>query len=104
LGWHKITLTRDQIAHLEGNRLMQHFGDLNLNAGGPNDSALFSALMPGSQWNVAYYFSPKASVIGAALIQKYRGFTCEAPDRDSVSLVHGRDPVAWELLGPSRKS
>ncbi|HLG15634.1 MAG TPA: hypothetical protein VJH03_14200 [Blastocatellia bacterium] len=92
-----MKLSLKQVAAGEHMRLCYAFLDLNIKAGMPGESALFTELTGGGYHA---YFSPSAGAIATELIERYGGQPCERPRRSGplgLGLATGY-PEAWQLL------
>ena len=97
MSWHKISLTLEQIEK-QGvlQQIEKQFEQIYLTAQGPSDMAMFSD-NDYTDSHINIYFTPGCSPACDALISKYQGEGCPAPDVEQVSLVTGNDD-AEDLL------
>ena len=93
--WYKVTLSDNDIRAHRMTELQDAFSDLHLEAGDPDDAAIFHTndAGPGS----VLYFSPAASRIAMQLVVQFTGVETAAPTRDGLGLFVGR-PLAWETV------
>ncbi|HSS44189.1 MAG TPA: hypothetical protein VLO07_02520 [Thermoanaerobaculia bacterium] len=91
--WRKIFLSRDQILDGTQMRIVFQASDIFKKAGGPADAALFTSTVPNAKHGVELYFSPGATALAEALIDKHGGVACDPPMAENVSLSAGKHRV-----------
>jgi len=96
MSWYKISLTKDQVANHQGNRLIDEFQEIYSEEDAPEEMALFSGndLTEGR----TYYFSPGAVKYVLIILSFYTGSKCDAPLYEEVSLELGTGDAKDRLL------
>jgi len=84
---YKVTLTNDQIANGQGQKLINEFQEIFSEEGEPEDMALFSST--GDAEGQTYYFSPGAVKYAMIILSFYSGSRCDAPPFEAVALALG---------------
>lgn len=94
VSWFKVSLTSNQVASGEINKIQHEFDNLYHAAGRPKDMALFSATLPVSKDDFAVlYFSPVSLSVATSLISKYSGTACEAPKKGFALLAGNKSAL-----------
>ncbi|HIE64230.1 MAG: hypothetical protein ABGX83_01860 [Nitrospira sp.] len=98
--WYKVSLTKDQLANNQANKLVGEFQEIYSEEEEPEEMALFS-------WNDdtegrTYYFSPGAVKYVLIILSFYSGSKCDAPSFEEVTLTLGARDAKERLL--SRKT
>jgi len=97
MGWHKISLTKDQIEEQGAIQTIEkQFEKLFIDADGPLEMALLSE-NEYTDDKISIYFTPVCSPSCDELISQYDGNECEPPSIDHVFLLDG-DDEALDLL------
>lgn len=96
MGWHKVSLTAEQIVNGEGYKLERAFETIFTASGAPKDMALFSRRS--SSGGVDYYFSPDALQLSKKIVDEYRGVPCPKPSKDGIRFIIGHDSYREEVI------
>lgn len=89
MSWYKITLTPEQIANKEKERVMQNFLSLYMIALAPKDMALIAN---GKEFEI--YLSPGSLPYSQKLVEDYHAVSSEKPTGKIALLVGHRDVLA----------
>lgn len=93
--WYKVTLSDDDILADRLNMLRDAFSRLHVEAGDPDDTAIFATDDEGP--GCVLYFSPGAARIATRLVLEFSGVDTAAPLRYGVILLTGRH-LAWSSV------
>ena len=96
--WRKIVLSSRQVVTAEIQRIQNLFETLYLEAGSPEDMALFSSITPKRPEDcVTLYFSPGSRQFAAVIFYVYSAQPCPKPQITEVAKLVGCED-AWSLL------
>lgn len=95
MAWYKVALSANDILADRLSVIQQDFGHIHIQAGSPDDAALFDTNDAGP--GCILYFSPGASRIAMQLILNSQGLETSAPRRSEVGLLVGKES-AWERV------
>lgn len=103
MGWTKIALARVDNIEAKAFRLKTQFDAMFITALTPAGAAMFQD--HNMEHGCTFYFSPKATQLFSPFLRSVAitPINCEAPARESVSLLIG-DATAWDLLPNADKS
>lgn len=90
--WYRIVLTDSEYEGGEAGILQRAFEEIFFASNGPSGMALYG------QWaderrHYQVYFTPVAAARAKVLIDAYSGHPCDAPDRQSIEFIFGREPL-----------
>jgi hypothetical protein len=91
-----VTLTDDDITRHAHIRLQDRFAQVFVAAGAPMDAVMFGNRGPGTKGH-RFYFSRKAAGMLPLTLHEWSPVSCEAPARETVSLLVGNGGP-WQML------
>lgn len=99
MNWFLIDMPHGSLTDGAYHRLCRQFQRAFIDAGAPEELALFARREPAASRQL--YLSPMSSAYVPELISKYGGRPCDVPDPAAVTLVYGI-PGAQTLLHRSK--
>jgi hypothetical protein len=100
MGWYKFTISNEQMAPVETQRIQKKFDQIWWPLSCPRGTAVYAkktATGASVAYYLTYYLTPSCEKSAKALIADYAAKECEQPDKDSLIFIAGDSSfINWD--------